>query len=80
MLGDVAIAVNPKDERYKHLVGKFAVHPFCKDRLLRIIADDMVDVNFGTGCVKVSQLKNSDQNRITNSICFVKDYPGPRRK
>jgi valyl-tRNA synthetase len=54
MLGDVAIAVNPNDERYKHLVGKFAVHPFIKDRLLKIVADDMVDTKFGTGCVKVS--------------------------
>ncbi|KAL5395011.1 Valine--tRNA ligase, mitochondrial [Paraphaeosphaeria minitans] len=48
MLGDTGIAVNPKDERYKHLVGKYAKHPFV-DRLLPIFADDYVDQNFGTG-------------------------------
>lgn len=48
MLGDTAIAVHPKDERYSHLIGKFAVHPYC-DRKLVIVADDYVDMNFGTG-------------------------------
>lgn len=53
MLGDSGIAVNPKDERYKHLVGKNARHPFV-DRLLPIFADDYVDVEFGTGAVKIT--------------------------
>eukprot|EP00731_Ephydatia_muelleri_P023901 Em0016g172a len=53
MLGDTAIAVHPSDGRYKHLVGKYCLHPFC-DRKLPIIADDFVDVNFGTGAVKVT--------------------------
>jgi valyl-tRNA synthetase len=53
MLGDTAIAVNPKDERYKHLVGKKAKHPFV-DRLLPIIADDYVEASFGTGAVKIT--------------------------
>jgi len=48
MLGDVAIAVHPEDERYKHLVGKKAKHPFV-DRELIIIADEYVDREFGTG-------------------------------
>ena len=48
MLGDTAIAVHPDDKRYAHLHGKFAVHPFV-DRRIPIIADTMVDINFGTG-------------------------------
>lgn len=53
MLGDTAIAVNPKDKRYKKLVGKFAILPIL-DRELPIIADDFVDPEFGTGAVKVT--------------------------
>jgi len=53
ILGDTAIAVNPKDERYKHLVGKKALVPFI-NRAITIIADDYVDVAFGTGCLKVT--------------------------
>lgn len=53
MLGDTAIAVHPDDERYKHLVGKMAKHPFV-DRLLPIIADDYVEKDFGTGAVKIT--------------------------
>jgi len=54
MLGDTAIAVNPKDERYKHLVGKKAKHPFVEDRLMPIVADDYVEKDFGTGAVKIT--------------------------
>jgi valyl-tRNA synthetase len=54
MLGDTAVVVNPKDERYKHLVGKQVAHPFIHSRRLPIIADDMVDINFGTGAVKIT--------------------------
>ena len=53
MLGDSGIAVNPKDERYKHLVGKKARHPFV-DRLMPIFTDDYVDMEFGTGAVKIT--------------------------
>lgn len=54
MLGDVAIAIHSKDERYKHLHGKYAVHPF-NGRRLPIICDDvLVDPSFGTGAVKVT--------------------------
>ncbi|KAL9020566.1 MAG: hypothetical protein Q9185_002152 [Variospora sp. 1 TL-2023] len=53
MLGDTGIAVNPKDERYKHLLGKNAIHPFV-DRKLPIFADDYVDPEFGTGAVKIT--------------------------
>lgn len=53
MLGDSGIAVNPKDDRYKHLIGKKAKHPFV-DRLLPIFADEYVDMEFGTGAVKIT--------------------------
>ena len=53
MLGDTGIAVHPNDERYKHLVGKDAKHPFV-DRLMPIFADDYVDPDFGTGAVKIT--------------------------
>jgi len=55
MLGDVAVAVHPEDPRYKGLVGKELVHPFIPDRKMVIIADaDLVDMNFGTGAVKIT--------------------------
>ena len=53
MLGDVAVMVHPDDERYKHLIGKNVKLPLC-DREIPIIADDYVDKDFGTGCVKVT--------------------------
>ncbi|KAG4219907.1 Valine--tRNA ligase, partial [Phytophthora cactorum] len=54
LLGDTGIAVHPDDERYKHLVGKKAVHPFIEGRLMPIVADDYVDKDFGTGAVKIT--------------------------
>ncbi|WP_049361640.1 valine--tRNA ligase [Corynebacterium aurimucosum] len=54
MLGDVAIAVHPDDERYADLVGKELPHPFREDLKLKIIADDYVDMEFGTGAVKIT--------------------------
>jgi valyl-tRNA synthetase len=53
MLGDVAVMVHPDDERYQHLIGKQITLPLC-DRTIPIIADDYVDKDFGTGCVKVT--------------------------
>ncbi len=53
ILGDVAIAVNPTDERYKSLVGKKVLVPFI-NREIPVIADDYVDKSFGTGCLKVT--------------------------
>ncbi|RMD42617.1 hypothetical protein DV735_g2502, partial [Chaetothyriales sp. CBS 134920] len=54
MLGDTAIAVHPTDERYKHLHGKLAIHPFIPDRKIVIIADEEVEKDFGTGAVKIT--------------------------
>lgn len=65
MLGDTAVAVNPQDERYKHLIGKFAILPLAPEKrfdingkevsnLIPIIADEYVDPAFGTGAVKIT--------------------------
>ena len=53
MLGDTAVAVNPKDDRYKKIVGRKCIVPIV-NREIPIIADDFVDVEFGTGCVNVT--------------------------
>ncbi|MDP1982436.1 MAG: valine--tRNA ligase [Sulfuritalea sp.] len=53
LLGDVAVAVNPDDARYTHLIGKHVRLPLC-DRSIPIIADSYVDKEFGTGCVKIT--------------------------
>jgi len=53
MLGDSAVAVHPEDERYKSLIGKFVLLPLV-NRLIPIVADDYVDREFGTGCVKIT--------------------------
>jgi len=53
ILGDTAICVNPKDERYKHLLGKYALVPLI-NRRIPIIADDYVEMDFGTGALKVT--------------------------
>ena len=53
MLGDTAVAVNPNDDRYKHLVGKNVVLPLL-NKLIPIVADDYVETDFGTGVVKIT--------------------------
>ena len=53
LLGDTAVAVNPNDERYKHLVGKMLKLPLT-DREIPVVADDYVDLEFGTGAVKIT--------------------------
>lgn len=53
MLGDSAVAVHPDDERYKSLIGKYVLLPLV-NRLIPIVADDYVDREFGTGCVKIT--------------------------
>jgi valyl-tRNA synthetase len=53
MLGDTAVAVNPKDERYADLIGKFVMLPLV-NRRIPVIADDYVDRDFGSGCVKIT--------------------------
>ncbi|MFQ6031306.1 MAG: valine--tRNA ligase [Candidatus Zixiibacteriota bacterium] len=65
MLGDTAVAVNPKDRRFKKLVGKSAILPIL-DRELKIVADDFVDPEFGTGVVKVTPAHDPNDFEIGN--------------
>jgi valyl-tRNA synthetase len=53
MLADGAVAVHPDDPRYRHLVGRQVILPLC-DRTIPIVADTMVDMTFGSGCVKIT--------------------------
>lgn len=53
ILGDTAVCVNPNDERYKHLKGKKVIVPMV-DRIVPIITDEYVDMEFGTGCLKIT--------------------------
>ena len=62
MLGDVAVAVHPMDERYSDFVGKKLVHPFIPDREMTIIADDYVKMDFGTGAVKITPAHDHNDN------------------
>ncbi len=64
MLGDVAVAVNPKDERYKELIGKKIVLPI-QEREIPIIADESVDITFGTGAVKITPAHSIEDFEIS---------------
>lgn len=63
IMGDTAIAVNPKDERFKHLIGKTALVPFI-NREIPIIADTYVELDFGTGCLKVTPAHDKNDYEI----------------
>ncbi|STX52186.1 valyl-tRNA synthetase [Legionella busanensis] len=63
MLGDVAIAVHPEDERYQDLIGKYVNLPLC-NRQIPIIADTYVDKEFGTGCVKITPAHDFNDHEI----------------
>jgi len=77
MLGDCAVAVNPQDERYKHLIGELVELPLTRRRI-PIIADEHADPEFGTGCVKITPahdfndyavwLRHRDENNISEQI------------
>ena len=54
MLGDVAVAIHPSDERYLHLHGKHVLHPFTGQRLPIVLDADLVDPELGTGAVKIT--------------------------
>ncbi|KAJ2663308.1 valine--tRNA ligase [Coemansia sp. RSA 1200] len=73
MVGDTAIAVNPNDERYKHLHGKFVRHPFI-DRRIPIITDaKAADMEFGTGAVKITPAHDFDDWKVgkRNNLQFI---------
>ena len=63
ILGDTAIAVNPKDKRHNHLIGKKALVPFI-NREIPIIGDDYVELDFGTGCLKVTPAHDQNDYEI----------------
>ena len=65
MLGDTAIAVHPDDERYKHLIGKTAILPIV-GREIEIVADDYVDMEFGSGAVKITPAHDPNDFEIGN--------------
>ena len=63
MLGDTAVAVHPEDERYVHLVGEHIILPLV-GRKIPVIADDYVDREFGTGCVKITPAHDFNDNEM----------------
>lgn len=88
MLGDSGVAVHPTDERYSAAVGKELVHPFYPDRTMRVVADEAVDPEFGTGAVKITpahdptdfeigQRTGLDQINIFDSRATVTGIGGP---
>ena len=63
ILGDTAICINPNDERFAHLKGKQAIVPIC-NRVIPIIEDDYVDMEFGTGCLKVTPAHDENDKAL----------------
>jgi valyl-tRNA synthetase len=66
MLGDTAVAVNPKDGRYKNLIGQKVILPLM-NREIPIIADRLIDIEFGTGAVKVTPAHDAIDNKIAKT-------------
>jgi valyl-tRNA synthetase len=63
LLGDSAVAVHPEDERFKHLIGKQVHLPLC-DRTIPVIADEYVDKEFGSGCVKITPAHDFNDHEV----------------
>ncbi len=63
IFGDTAICINPNDERFSHLKGKNAIVPIC-GRVIPIIQDEYVDVEFGTGCLKVTPAHDTNDKAL----------------
>ncbi len=63
IFGDTAICINPNDERFHHLKGKKAIVPLC-NRVIPIIEDEYVDVEFGTGCLKVTPAHDENDKNL----------------
>jgi valyl-tRNA synthetase len=86
MFGDTAVAVNPNDETTKHLIGKTLILPIV-NREIPVIADDYVEIGFGTGCVKITpahdpndflvgQRHNLEQIKVMNDDATMNKYAG----
>lgn len=95
IMGDVAVAVNPNDQRYQHLIGQYILVPLI-NRRIPIIADDYVELEFGTGCLKVTPAHDPNDYEIglrhnlpvidtinldgtLNAHCEIPDYVGKDR-
>jgi valyl-tRNA synthetase len=65
IFGDTAICINPNDERFSHLKGKKAIVPIC-GRVVPIIEDEYVDVEFGTGCLKVTPAHDTNDKTLSD--------------
>lgn len=95
IMGDTAVAVNPSDERYQHLIGKTALVPII-NREIPIIADDYVEKEFGSGCLKVTPAHDINDYEIgkrhhlsvidcinldgtLNELCEIPEYVGKDR-
>ena len=63
IFGDTAICINPEDDRFAHLRGKKAIVPIC-NRVIPIIEDDYVDIEFGTGCLKVTPAHDENDKNL----------------
>lgn len=78
MFGDVCVVVNPKDARYQHLIGKKALNP-ANHQWLPIIADDYVDISFGTGAMKCTPAHDpndfilGEKHHLPHPICMKQD-------
>ncbi len=70
MLGDAAVAVHPNDERYRHLVGRRVRLPLA-DREIPVIADDYVDMEFGSGCVKITPAHDFNDYEVGQRHCLA---------
>ena len=86
MFGDTAVAVNPEDENTKHLIGKTLILPIV-GREIPVVADDYVEIGFGTGCVKITpahdpndflvgQRHNLEQIKVMNDDATMNAYAG----
>ena len=86
MFGDTAVAVNPEDEATKHLIGKTLILPIV-GREIPVVADDYVEIGFGTGCVKITpahdpndflvgQRHNLEQIKVMNDDATMNAYAG----
>ena len=77
LLGDAAVAIHPDDERYKHLLGEYLDLPLC-NRRIPIIADEYVDPEFGTGCVKITPAHDFNDYEVWSrhrQISAISDLP-----
>ena len=68
-MGDTGVAVNPNDERYKHLIGKTCILPIM-NREIPIFGDEYVDMEFGTGCVKVTPCHDPNDFESENATIW----------